>query len=51
MPEKEKIKDVQFVTETLDKMPETVKQRILGVVEGYQLAIDASKEKEGSESA
>ena len=51
VPEKEKVKDVQFVTETLDKMPETVKQRILGVVEGYQLAIDASKEKEGSESA
>ena len=51
MPEKEKVKDVQALADTLDSLPETVKQRILGVVEGYQLAIDASKEKEGGESA
>lgn len=51
MPEKEKVKDVQALADTLDSLPETVKQRILGVAEGYQLAIDASKEKEGSESA
>ena len=47
MPEKEKVKDVQALADTLDSLPETVKQRILGVAEGYQLAIDASKEKEG----
>ena len=46
MPEKEKVKDVQALADTLDSLPETVKQRILGVAEGYQLAIDASKEKE-----
>lgn len=51
MPEKEKVKDVQALADTLDSLPETVKQRILGVAEGYQLAIDANKEKEGSESA
>lgn len=51
MPEKEKVKDVQALADTLDSLPETVKQRILGVAEGYQMAIDASKEKEGSESA
>lgn len=45
MPEKEKVKDVQSLANTLDSLPETVKQRILGVAEGYQLAIDASKEK------
>lgn len=48
MPEKEKVKDVQALADTLDSLPETVKQRILGVAEGYQLAIDASKEKEGA---
>ena len=42
MPEKEKVKDVQALADTLDSLPETVKQRILGVAEGYQLAIDAS---------
>lgn len=51
MPKKEKVKDVQALADTLDSLPETVKQRILGVAEGYQLAIDASKEKEGGESA
>lgn len=48
MPEKEKVKDVQALADTLDSLPETVKQRILGVAEGYQLAIDANKERKGA---
>ena len=48
MPDKEKVKDVQALADTLDSLPETVKQRILGVAEGYQLAIDANKERKGA---
>lgn len=31
MPEKEKLAEVQALTDTLDTMPETAKQQVLGI--------------------
>lgn len=43
MPEKEKLAEVQALTDTLDTMPETAKQRVLGIAEGVRLAYDAQE--------
>lgn len=39
MPDKEKIADVQALVENLQIMPETAQQRVLGIMEGFQLAL------------
>lgn len=48
MPEKEKIKEVQALVEKLDTLPETAKQRILGIAEGIEMANKAAEEKKGA---
>ena len=48
MPDKEKIAEVQALVDNLHILPETAQQRILGMVEGIQLAraADAADKKE-----
>ena len=48
MPEKEKVKDVQALVDKLDTLPETAKQRILGIAEGIEIANKAAEEKKGA---
>ena len=51
MPDKEKIAEVQALVDNLHILPETAQQRILGMVEGIQLAraADAADKKEKEE--
>lgn len=48
MPDKEKVKEVQTLVEKLDTLPETAKQRILGIAEGIEMANKAAEEKKGA---
>lgn len=52
MPEKEKIQEVQAMVDNLHVLPETIKQRVLGMVEGFELARKtaetAEKEEKGA---
>lgn len=49
MPEKEKIKDVQALVDNLHILPETAQQRVLGIVEGFELARKAAETAEKEE--
>lgn len=54
MPDKEKIAEVQTLVENLQIMPETAQQRVLGIMEGFQLARAAeaaAKQKEDAQNA
>ena len=48
MPDKEKVKEVQALVDKLDTLPETAKQRILGIAEGIEMANKAAEEKKGA---
>lgn len=48
MPDKEKVKEVQTLVDKLDTLPETAKQRILGIAEGIEMANKAAEEEKGA---
>lgn len=49
MPEKEKIAEVQALVDNLHILPETAQQRVLGIVEGFELARKAAETAESKE--
>lgn len=49
MPEKEKIQEVQAMVDNLHALPEAIQQRVLGMVEGFELARKTTETTESKE--
>lgn len=49
MPEKEKIQEVQTMVDNLHALPEAIQQRVLGMVEGFELARKTTETTESKE--
>ncbi|WP_298730268.1 hypothetical protein [uncultured Subdoligranulum sp.] len=49
MPEKAKVQEVQAMVDNLHILPEAIQQRVLGIVEGFDLARKTTENAESKD--